>query len=310
MFLVGLLALLTAGCGAGGPGTAGVSTGAVDETPPPTVPSPDPKQLYEADVTVLEHGKGMRPHRHGPELCLGVVLTSLPPQCGGVPIANWDWTTVEGEESRGGTTWGDYHVVGTFDGEVFTVTEVGRYDQEGADFGGDRDFTTSCPEPERGWVALDPARTSEDEFAAGAAVAEALPNYVALWIDYAEEPPPEGLEERASSGEPDLWIMNVVVTEDGAGAEAAIREEWGGPLCVTERPGHTRAELVAIREEAERFIAEELGLELTWSREGDLGLAAELGVVIDPGGAGQATLDERYGPGMVRLFPALQPVGR
>ena len=26
-----------------------------------------------------------------------------------------------------GTTWGDYHVVGTFDGEVFTVAEVGPF---------------------------------------------------------------------------------------------------------------------------------------------------------------------------------------
>jgi hypothetical protein len=311
MFLLGLLALLAAGCGAGEPRTAGVSSGASDEAPsPPTLPTPDPAQLYEADVTVLEQGRGTGSRRHGPELCLGVVLTSLPPLCGGVPIANWDWTTFEGEESRGGTTWGDFHVVGMFDGRVFTVTEISRYDQEGADLGGDRDFTTSCPEPESGWVALDPARTSEDDFAAGAAVAEALPNYVALWIDYAEELPPEGLDERASSGEPVLWIMNVVVTADAAGAEVAIREAWGGPLCVTARPGHTGRELMAIRRQAERYIGEALGLELTWSREGDLGLAAEVGVGVDPGGAGQAALDVRYGPGMVLLFPALRPVER
>ena len=30
--------------------------------------------------------------------------------------------------------------------------------------------------------------------------------------------------------------------------------------------------------------------------------------MIDPGGAGQAALDERYGPGMVKLYPALTPV--
>ena len=48
--------------------------------------------------------------------------------------------------------------------------------------------------------------------------------------------------------------MNVVVTDDVAGAEAAIREDWGGPLCVNEREGHTESELAAIREEAERLI--------------------------------------------------------
>jgi len=109
-------------------------------------------------------------------------------------------------------------------------------------------------------------------------------------------------------GESILQIMNVVVTEDAVGAETAIREAWGGPLCVTQQEGHTEKELVAIREEAERFIQEELGLRFTWSSDGDLGRAAEVGVVVDPGGAGQAALDERYGPGLVRLFPALRPV--
>jgi hypothetical protein len=47
---------------------------------------------------------------------------------------------------------------------------------------------------------------------------------------------------------------------------------------------------------------------MLWSSEGGVGLAAEVGVVVDPTGAGQAALDERYGPGMVRLFPALRPV--
>ena len=65
---------------------------------------------------------------------------------------------------------------------------------------------------------------------------------------------------------------------------------------------------MAIRTDAERFIAEELGLEQTWSQDGDTGLAAEVGVVVDPGGAGQAALDARYSQGMVRLFPALRPV--
>ena len=129
-----------------------------------------------------------------------------------------------------------------------------------------------------------------------------------LWVDYAEDLTPEELDKRAMQGDPVLQIMNVIVTEEAAGAEAAIRESWGGPLCVTEREGHTAAELMAIRREAERFIEEELGLESIWSSEGDVGLAAEFGVVVDPGGAGQAALDERYGPGMVRLFPALRPV--
>jgi hypothetical protein len=105
-FLISILvapALLLAGCGTGEQDTG--QAGA-----PPTVTAPMWKpspQLYEASATVLDDG------RRGPMLCLGMILTSLPPQCGDVPIANWDWNAVEGEHSQAGTTWGDYHVVGT-----------------------------------------------------------------------------------------------------------------------------------------------------------------------------------------------------
>ena len=109
-------------------------------------------------------------------------------------------------------------------------------------------------------------------------------------------------------GEPVAKIMNVVVTGDVAETEAAIRKVWRGPLCVVQHEGKTQKELAAIRAEAERFIQEELGLEMTWSQEGDVGLAAEVGVVIDVDGAGQRAVDERYGPGMVKLFPGLRPV--
>ena len=65
---------------------------------------------------------------------------------------------------------------------------------------------------------------------------------------------------------------------------------------------------MAIRKEAEAFIVDELGLQMAGSWEGEVGLAAEVIVWIDPGGAGQAALDERYGVGMVKLLPALRPV--
>ena len=57
-----------------------------------------------------------------------------------------------------------------------------------------------------------------------------------------------------------------------------------------------------------RVVQDELGLRYLWSSGGETGQAAEIGVVVDPGGAAQATLDGRYGPGMVKLFPALTPV--
>jgi hypothetical protein len=289
LLAVALLAL-AAGCGSGGTDVGGPSD--------VTTPTLDPGQLLQGSGTVLDDGSG-------PQLCLGGVMESLPPQCSGIPLAGWDWDTVEGAQTASGTTWGEFHVVGTYDGTTFTVSEVGPFDPAG--IGGGRDFSNLCPEPADGWAAENPALAGDEAFGNGAVIAEGLPGYVALWVGYAEELPPEELDARMMAGDPVLQIMNVVVTEDAAGAEAAIREAWGGPLCVAERPGHTEAELMAIRAQAERFIADELGLESLWSMEGDVGRAAEVGVVVDPGGAGQAALDERFGPGMVKLQPALTP---
>jgi hypothetical protein len=58
-----------------------------------------------------------------PELCLGPVAESHPPQCSGVPLDDWTWEGVEGFESSGDTTWGAYAVQGTYDGETLTVTQ-------------------------------------------------------------------------------------------------------------------------------------------------------------------------------------------
>jgi hypothetical protein len=298
-----LLVLLSAACGAGEPGAVGGSTGAGDDAPPPTAPAPDSEQLYEADGTVLED------ESHGPELCLGGIALSLPPQCGGVPLANWDWDTVDGAQSGSGTTWGEFHVVGTYADGVLTVTDVGpaRPEELGA-YGTVRSFTTSCPEPAGGWPAAPTTVDLEEAFSAGSAVAQARPDHVALWVDYGGDLTPEEVDQAMVDGTPVAKIMNVVVTGDVAETEAAIRKVWRGPLCVVQHEGPTQQELQAMRAEAEAFIQEELGLELTWSQEGDLGLAAEVGVVIDVDGAGQAAVDERYGPGMVKLFPGLRPV--
>jgi hypothetical protein len=289
-----LFVLVAAACGAGDPDLA-------DEPRSSTVPKVDPDQLYEANATVLDDADG-------PKLCLGGVAESLPPQCAGVPLAGWDWAAVEGEQSASGSTWGDFHVVGTYDGEMFTVTESGPYDRDAVGRGSEPDFSTPCPEPDGGWTAVDPGRASDADFTAGASVAQARRDYVALWVDYAGDFTPDEVDQRLNAGKPVLQIMNVVVSEDTAGAEAAIRAVWGGPLCVTEREGPTAQELAQIREEAERFIQEELGLRYLSSASGPVGLAAEIGVVVDPGGAGQAAVDERFGPGLVRLVPALTPV--
>jgi hypothetical protein len=57
-----------------------------------------------------------------PELCLGAVAESYPPQCGGPEIEGWDWSAHQGVFEKVGTTrWGEFAVTGGWDGEVFTL---------------------------------------------------------------------------------------------------------------------------------------------------------------------------------------------
>ncbi|HWM33434.1 MAG TPA: hypothetical protein VNR36_04255 [Pseudolysinimonas sp.] len=57
-----------------------------------------------------------------PQLCLGPVAESYPPQCSGPEITGWDWDAVEGDESSGEVTWGAYALTGGWDGTTFSVT--------------------------------------------------------------------------------------------------------------------------------------------------------------------------------------------
>ena len=199
---------------------------------------------------------------HGPELCLGGVALSLPPQCGGVPLVGWDWDAVDVAQSGSGTTMGEFHVVGTYEDGILTVTEVGPAEPDRLGSGTIRSFATSCPEPAGGWPAVESGVALEEDFAAGASIAQARPDHVALWVDYAGDLTPEEVDQMMVDGEPVAKIMNVVVTGEVAETEAAIRKVWHGPLCVVQHEGRTQKELQAIRAEAERFIQEELGLEI------------------------------------------------
>jgi hypothetical protein len=284
--IVAPLALFLASCGAGEP-TAGGARTVADE--PPAVSEPDPGQLYEVNATVLED------RTHGPMLCLGAILTSLPPQCGDVPIVGWDWQAVAGEEATGGTTSGSYHVVGRYDGKAFEVTEVGPYEDDPPALGTDPDFTTPCPEPAGGWTGLDHG-TQEDARPVHA-YARSQPDYVTSWVTHL----------RPAELEFGPVIANAVFTGDAERHEAEIRKVWAGPLCVVERDVPTARELARIRKEAEASL-DELGLQMLWSEGPDVEPVIEIGVVLDVGGTGQATFDARYGPGVVRLVSALKPV--
>lgn len=60
-----------------------------------------------------------------PELCLGPIAESYPPQCGGPPIRGWSWADYEGHYDQvGRVRWGEFVVDGHFDGDEYVVTSA------------------------------------------------------------------------------------------------------------------------------------------------------------------------------------------
>ena len=181
-------------------------------------------QTYEATLTVLESPD------HGPELCTAVA-ESYPPQCGGVPVSGWDWSTVEAESSNG-TTWGEYRVVGTFDGETFTLTEPPG--EPGVPSGLDEyDFSPGCDDPE----VVDESH-GQAEFEEMSTLSESgIPGSLGTWISQPGE-------------EWDGPFTATVVVETGHTdrAVAFVRQRYGGPLCVIERD-ITNEEIERIQQE-------------------------------------------------------------
>jgi len=240
---------------------------------------------YRGSFTVLESPE------HGPQLC-AAVATSLPPQCGGPDIVGWSWDEVDGEESRNGTTWGDYDVVGTWDDGRLTLTEPPAPPQ-GADPPSEPDFTTPCPEPDGGWAVVDPATATQAALDAVIDQARRRDDFAGVWYDSSEAP----------YDEPTKLVLNVRVTGDVDAAEADLRETWGGSLCVSSG-GRPLAELRAIQDE----IFTDLGSTVPLV---SAGVDETRGVItveafIDDGL--QADLDDRYGPGLVEVTARLQPV--
>lgn len=285
--LVLALALLFAACGDGttatGDDPTGTSaTGAADGV------------VHTATSTVLESPD------HGPQLCLGGVGESLPPQCGGLDLVGWDWAAVEGEESVAGTTWGTYTVVGTYDGESLTLTEPAR--EPDPDRGDDEvEIVTPCPEPEGGWRVVDPATTTDEAMSDAIAHARAQPDVGGVWLDQSINPAADvdPIDEMAMN-DPTKLVLNLSFTGDLDRHEAEIRELWGGALCIS-TARISAAELDRIRGEVQAEVDH-----FWWSSTDEVEGSVVIGVTVDDGL--QALFDERYGVGIVDVRPSLVPV--
>lgn len=259
--MTALLAVVPlASCGDARPATGGpdAPTGLTAPTGPATPPpSPAPRSaspvaprevpprpdLLWTSATVRQGSANEEP-----QLCLGGVAQSYPPQCGGPPIAGWDWDDVTGETVASGVTWIDtVHVVGTYAAGVFTLQRrpsATRPVDAGAEPGPTGDpFPELCDDPLRGAAesARKGARADDAAKDALGRHLEAMPGYVASWV---------------SDGSA---FMNVVVTGDPASAHADARRLWSGKLCVQQRDVATQADMLAAQQALEPLTRDRSG---------------------------------------------------
>lgn len=290
--LAALFVLAACGSETGEPAAEGTPTQVPTEMPTEVpVPRGPVTSVYAA--TVLDDGDGA-------ELCLGGVMTSLPPQCGGPKLLGWDWSEHEGDyKDVSGTKWGDFAVTGTFDGRALTTTDaVPANEFDAPEYEDSTDLTSRCPEPSGGWEVLDPATTTTTSQDVTMRAATRLDGYAMSWVDQSINPAyhsddPHELEDKLN--DPTLLVINVQVTGDPEVAEEALRETWGGALCVTQAR-HTERELGRIHE-AIRELPGVLGSSHGFDH-------VDAGVIFDDGSL-QAWADQEYGDGVVRLSPGL-----
>ena len=148
---------------------------------------------------------------------------------------------------------------------------------------------------------LDPALTTDASLDAAIEAAESLPGFARLWLDQSINPAAE--DDEFAWNDPTKLILNVAVTGDVAGAQAALRQLWGGALCVSSA-GHSESYLRRIRREVEETLDRRDGVD--WLVSGIEQDEVQIDVVHDDGSL-QREFEERYPGGLVRITSALQP---
>ena len=108
-----LLTVPLAACGSDGDVTATDSFA----SRPTEVPSASGPVTTDGIVTVMDTGS--------PEVCLGPVAESYPPQCSGPALVGWDWAEHQQVfETQGDVRWGSFVLTGTWDGTSLTPTDA------------------------------------------------------------------------------------------------------------------------------------------------------------------------------------------
>ncbi|HEV7707398.1 MAG TPA: hypothetical protein VGP16_04320 [Asanoa sp.] len=276
LVLAGLFFTPLAGCA----GADGTPVGAGDPVEPdPVAPGFSPDR-FRVSGLVLEDAS------HGPQLCGPIILAIAPPRCGGPDVVGWSWDGLE-HNTDGNARYGSFELVGTYDGERFTLTEPPAPPTMERPAPPD-ELRSACPPPEGGWQVVDDATATHSALQKAINLASAAPAGAGFWID-----------QNGGENDPKKLVLNARFTEDLPGHEARLRSLWGGALCVSSA-ARTTAELTRVQEE---MVALGGMLESSIDTAANQ-VRATVWVVTD---ALQAKLAARFGPDTVALTGYLVP---
>ncbi|GAA1896305.1 hypothetical protein [Asanoa iriomotensis] len=249
-------------------------------TPTPAVQA-TPSPRYAATRVVLEDAT------HGPQLC-ATTEKSDPPRCDGLDIVGWSWDDVP-HDTVSGVRFGTFAVVGTFDGERFTLTKPPERPQISMPSGGVATISP-CPPSYVRWRVVNRAKASHADLRKARAMIDSSPEAAGAWVE-------STLDTRGRR----ILILNVRFTGDLPAHQKRLRTVWGGALCVAPAT-RTTAELNSIRSTVRQALpgVTDAYIDVMGNR-----VVAQVWAATD---AVRRAADARYGPGAVEFSPFLELV--
>lgn len=191
-------------------------------------------EVIEPSAALVGQGLVIQVADDAPQFCLGTVEDSYPPQCSGPAIDGLDWALMPESEEALGTRWGSARLVGTYDGQIFTLTETPS----------EPTFQT---EPDGG-IASDPRQQlCDDPFAAGGQDYDGLSSESFLdgqdLIEAVSVDPAFVGAYTTEGGS----VYNVLMAQgvDVSSIESQLRDVWPGGLCVQATDAATQEQVVA-----------------------------------------------------------------
>lgn len=197
-----------------------------------------------------------------PVLCLGPVAQSYPPQCSGPLIFGLDWTEMPDYRDVQGVRWGEARVVGTYDGQAFTLIRPpirSRYPFE-------PDLAMGAPEADQ--LCDDPFEGSEADFDGLSVEASRARDDVAATLEASQS----YVSSFSTNGKS---VLNVVLVQgaDVADMQTWVRKVWPGGLCIETRDAPPRA---TVNQALDAMSRADLPGVFSWSAANEGGLQVKV----------------------------------